>query len=35
MEEQDKMINLIHEKKYTDAAEIFRKTPILNYQTEN
>jgi hypothetical protein len=34
MEEQDKMINLIHEKKYTDAAEIFRKTPILNYQTE-
>ena len=35
MEEQDEMINLIHEKKYTDAAEIFRKTPILNYQTEN
>ena len=34
MEEQDKMINLIHEKKYTEAAEIFRKTPILNYQTE-
>jgi hypothetical protein len=34
MEKQDEMINLIHEKKYTDAAEIFRKTPILNYQTE-
>ena len=28
------MIDLIKEKKYGDAAEIFEKTPILNYQSE-
>ena len=35
MEADKTVIDLIKEKKYSEAAETFNKTPILDYETEN